>query len=239
MNLDVLVFAAHPDDAELSMGGTIAKFTESSFKVGVIDLTQGEMGTRGSAELRKIEAADAAKILKISVRENLLIPDGDIRISNENINKVVVMMRKYCPGLVFAPYFNDRHPDHIHTSDLLKEAMFVSGLSKVKTFEGENAQAVFRPSKLFYYMQTYTFQPSFIVDITGSFEKKMSSVRAFKTQFHNPDSNEPETFISKPEFIDFVEARAKYFGFQIGKKFGEPFYSEVNIELSINDMLNN
>jgi len=239
MNLDILVFAAHPDDAELSMGGTIAKFTESSFKVGVIDLTQGEMGTRGSAELRKIEAADAAKILKISVRENLLIPDGDIQISNENINKVVVMMRKYCPGLVFAPYFNDRHPDHIHTSDLIKEAMFVSGLPKVKTFEGENAQAVFRPSKLFYYMQTYTFQPSFIVDITDSFDKKMNSVRAFKTQFHNPDSNEPETFISKPEFIDFVESRAKYFGFQIGKKFGEPFYSEVNIELSINDMLNN
>lgn len=239
MNLDVLVFAAHPDDAELSMGGTIAKFTESGFKVGIIDLTQGEMGTRGSVEIRKNEAADAAKILKISVRENLLIPDGDIRISNENINKVVVMMRKYCPGLVFAPYFNDRHPDHIHTSDLIKEAMFVSGLSKAKTFVGENAQAVFRPSKLFYYMQTYTFQPSFIVDITGSFDKKMSSVRAFKTQFHNPDSNEPETFISKPEFIDFVEARAKYFGFQIGKKFGEPFYSEVNIELSINDMLNN
>ncbi|MCH7721964.1 MAG: bacillithiol biosynthesis deacetylase BshB1 [Bacteroidetes bacterium] len=239
MNLDVLVFAAHPDDAELSMGGTIAKFTESGFKVGIIDLTQGEMGTRGSVEIRKNEAADAAKILKISVRENLLIPDGDIRISNENINKVVVMMRKYCPGLVFAPYFNDRHPDHIHTSDLIKEAMFVSGLSKAKTFVGENAQAVFRPSKLFYYMQTYTFQPSFIVDITGSFEKKLNSIRAFKTQFHNPDSNEPETFISKPEFIDFVEARAKYFGFQIGKKFGEPFYSEVNIELSINDMLNN
>lgn len=239
MNLDVLVFAAHPDDAELSMGGMIAKFTESGFKVGIIDLTQGEMGTRGSVEIRRNEAADAAKILKISVRENLLIPDGDIRISNENINKVVVMMRKYCPGLVFAPYFNDRHPDHIHTSDLIKEAMFVSGLSKAKTFVGENAQAVFRPSKLFYYMQTYTFQPSFIVDITGSFEKKLNSIRAFKTQFHNPDSNEPETFISKPEFIDFVEARAKYFGFQIGKKFGEPFYSEVNIELSINDMLNN
>ena len=239
MKLGVLIFAAHPDDAELSMGGTIAKFTESGFKVGIIDLTQGEMGTRGSAEIRKNEAADSAEILKISVRENLLIPDGDIRISNENINKVVVMMRKYCPGLVFAPYFNDRHPDHIHTSDLIKEAMFVSGLSKVKTFEGENAQVVFRPSKLFYYMQTYTFQPSFIVDITDSFDIKMNSVRAFKTQFHNPDSIEPETVISKPEFIDFIEARAKYFGFQIGKKFGEPFYSDVNIELSINDMLNN
>ncbi len=239
MKLDVLIFAAHPDDAELSMGGTIAKFTESGFKVGIIDLTQGEMGTRGSAEIRKNEAADSAEILKISVRENLLIPDGDIRISNENINKIVVMIRKYCPGLVFAPYFNDRHPDHIHTSDLIKEAMFVSGLSKVKTFEGENAQVVFRPSKLFYYMQTYTFQPSFIVDITDSFDIKMNSVKAFKTQFHNPDSIEPETVISKPEFIDFIEARAKYFGFQIGKKFGEPFYSEVNIELSINDMLNN
>ncbi|MCZ6702966.1 MAG: bacillithiol biosynthesis deacetylase BshB1 [Ignavibacteria bacterium] len=239
MNLSVLIFAAHPDDAELSMGGTIAKFTESGFKVGIIDLTQGEMGTRGSAEIRKNEAADSAEILKISVRENLLIPDGDIRISNENINKIVVMIRKYCPGLVFAPYFNDRHPDHIHTSDLIKEAMFVSGLSKVKTFEGENAQVVFRPSKLFYYMQTYTFQPSFIVDITHSFDIKMNSVKAFKTQFHNPDSIEPETVISKPEFIDFIEARAKYFGFQIGKKFGEPFYSDVNIELSINDMLNN
>jgi len=238
MNLDVMVFAAHPDDAELAMGGTIARFANDGFSAGIIDLTMGEMGTRGNADIRQKEASKAAKILKTSIRENLLIPDGDIEISNENIRKVVMLMRRYRPKIVFAPYFNDRHPDHIGASNLIKRAMFLSGLEKIKTSESEIAQRAYRPAKLFYYMQTYTFEPSFIVDISNFFETKMKSVWAYSTQFHNPKSSEPETFISSPEFIDYIDARAKYYGFQIGKKFGEPFYCEEKIELNLNGMLN-
>ncbi len=237
MNLDVLVFAAHPDDAELAMGGTIARFVNDGFSVGIVDLTRGEMGTRGSADIRQKEALEAAKILKTSIRENLLIPDGDIEISNGNVQKVVLSIRKYRPKIVFAPYFNDRHPDHISANKLIKRAMFVSGLEKIKTSENEIAQRAYRPAKLFYYMQTYTFEPSFIVDISNFFEMKMKAVWAYSTQFHNPESNEPETFISSPEFIEYVDARAKFYGFQIGKKFGEPFYCEEKIELNLNGML--
>jgi bacillithiol biosynthesis deacetylase BshB1 len=237
MTLDVLVFAAHPDDAELAMGGTIARFANDGFKVGIVDLTRGEMGTRGNADTRQKEALEAAQILKTSIRENLLIPDGDIEVSNGNIRKVVMLMRKYKPKIVFAPYFSDRHPDHISASKLIKRAMFVSGLEKINTSESEIAQHAYRPSKLFYYMQTYTFEPSFIVDISNFFETKMKSVWAYSTQFHNPESNEPETFISSPEFIDYIDVRAKYYGFQIGKKFGEPFYCEEKIELNLNGML--
>ena len=237
MTLDVLVFAAHPDDAELAMGGTIARFANDGFSVGVVDLTRGEMGTRGSAETRHKEALEAAKILKTSIRENLLIPDGDIEISNGNVQKVVLSIRKYRPKIVFAPFYNDRHPDHIGASKLIKRAMFVSGLEKIKTSESEIAQRAYRPAKLFYYMQTYTFEPSFIVDISNFFETKMKAVWAYSTQFHNPESNEPETFISSPEFIEYVDARAKFYGFQIGKKFGEPFYCEEKIELNLNGMM--
>jgi bacillithiol biosynthesis deacetylase BshB1 len=237
MTLDVLVFAAHPDDAELAMGGTIARFANDGFSVGIVDLTRGEMGTRGNADTRQKEALEASKILKTSIRENLLFSDGDIEISNGNIKKVVMLMRKYKPKIIFAPYFRDRHPDHISTSKLIKRAMFVSGLEKIQTSESEITQDAYRPVKLFYYMQTYTFRPSFIVDISNFFETKMKSVWAYSTQFHNPESNESETFISSPEFIDYVDARAKYYGFQIGKKFGEPFYCEEKIELNLNGML--
>jgi bacillithiol biosynthesis deacetylase BshB1 len=237
MTLDVLVFAAHPDDAELAMGGTIARFANDGFTVGIVDLTRGEMGTRGNEETRQKEAFEAAKILKTSIRENLLIPDGEIEISNSNITKVITLMRRYKPKIVFAPYFNDRHPDHISASRLIKHAMFVSGLEKIKTTESETKQNAYRPAKLYFYMQTYTFEPSFIVDISDFFETKMKSVLSYSTQFHNPESNEPDTFISSPEFIDYVNARAKFYGFHIGKKFGEPFYCEEKIELNLNGML--
>ena len=235
--MDVLIFAAHPDDAELSMGGTIAKFTKNGIKVGIIDLTQGEMGTRGSAEIRRKESTKAAKILKVTVRENLLIPDGDIQLSKENLNNIVISIRKHRPKIIFAPYLNDRHPDHVRTSKLVKKAMFVSGLSKVKTFNGKIAQQAFRPERIYYYMQTYTFNPSFIVDISDTFPDKMKAVKAYATQFHDPKSKEPNTFISTPEFIGYVEARSKFYGFHIKRKFGEPFYSEEEIELSIKEML--
>jgi bacillithiol biosynthesis deacetylase BshB1 len=239
MDLDVLVFAAHPDDAELSMGGTIAKLTKNELKVGIVDLTRGELGTRGTIEIRQKEAFKAAGILRVSVRENLLIPDGDIERKKENLIKVVMAIRKYRPKILFAPYFNDRHPDHIHTSRLVKEAMFATGLSKLKTFDKEAAQTAYRPSKLFYYMQTYQFDPTFVVDISDCFETKMKAVQCYESQFHNPKSKEPETFISRPDFIRYIESRAQVYGFQIYMKYGEPFFCEERIELNLVEMLKN
>ncbi len=233
MHLDVLVFSAHPDDAELAMGGTIALLSKNNFKVGLIDLTKGELGTRGTAESRQREAFNAAIILKVSLRENLEIPDGNIQHNKENLLKVIMTIRKYRPTIVFAPYFNDRHPDHIDASHLVKRAVFYSGLSKIKTFDKEVPQQHFRPEKLFYFMQTYTFEPSFIVDISETFDQKMKSIACYETQFHNPKSIEPETFISKPEFINYIRARAEFYGFQIQKKYGEPFYCEEKLELNL------
>ncbi len=231
MNLDVLVFAAHPDDAELAMGGTIANLTKNNLKVGIIDLTKGELGTRGTAETRQREAFNAAIVLKIAVRENLEIPDGDIKNTSENLMKVIITLRKYKPKIIFAPYFNDRHPDHIDAGNLIKRAMFSCGLAKIKTFEKEVPQNHYRPDKLYYYMQTYTFEPSFIYDISDTFETKMKAVECYSTQFHNPKSVEPETFISRPGFINYIKSRAEFYGFTIGKNYGEPFYCEEKIEL--------
>ncbi len=233
MNLDVLVFGAHPDDAELSMGGTIAKMTKSDIKVGLVDLTRGELGTRGSAETRQREAFQAAILLKVAIRENLHIPDGDIAITKDNMMKIIIAIRKYRPKIIFAPYKNDRHPDHIAASKLVKRAFFASGLPKIKTFDKDSAQEAFRPKKLYYYMQTYTFQPSFLVDISDTFEVKMQAVRAFSSQFHDPKSKEPETFISKPGFIKFLESRAQFYGFKIQKDYAEPFFSEEDIEYDL------
>ena len=237
MTLDVLVFAAHPDDAELSMGGTIARFIDKGFKVGIIDLTKGEMSTRGNPKLRAKETAAASKVFKLKMRENLGLPDGGISITPKSLKMVVTHLRNLKPKIVFAPYFNDRHPDHINTSALIKRAVFTSGLEKfVTTFNGKN-QHPFRPQKIFYYMQTYLFEPSVVIDISDYFETKMKAVLSFKSQFHNPEIKKEETFISRPEFLDYVEARARFFGFQIGKKFGEPFFCEEAIEYDFSDLL--
>lgn len=233
MILDVLVFAAHPDDAELSMGGTIAKLTDKDLKVGVVDLSKGELGTRGSAEIRREEAKNAGQILNLAHRENLGFKDGSLKFNDDYLKKIISRIRKHQPKIIFAPYFNDRHPDHIGTSQLVKEAMFFSGLSKIATEDNNRILSPFRPQKLFYYMQTYEFKPTFIVDISDYFETKMKAVFAYDTQFHNPNSLEPETFISSPNFLKFIEARAKYFGFKIGKDFGEAFFCEEEIEYDL------
>lgn len=241
MGLDFIAFAAHPDDAELSMGGTIVKMIKAGKTFGIIDLTEGELGTRGNLTTRKEEADAASNILGITIRENLKVEDGKVFITDENIFKIITIIRKYKPTIVFAPYFNDRHPDHIETSKLIKRAVFLSGLSKVNTEHEGKKQDAFRPKKLFYFAQTYEFDPSFIIDISEVFETKMNAVRAFKTQFHieGYESDEPETFISSPEFIKFLEARAKSYGFKIGKKYGEPFYSEELLEMDLVNYLEN
>ena len=239
MKLDILIFAAHPDDAELSMGGTIAKLINGGLKVGIVDLTKGELGTRGSAEIRMKEAQKASEILKINHRENLGFKDGSIKVKEEYLIKVISKIRKYQPEIVFAPYFNDRHPDHVGCGFLIKEAMFFSGLPKIVTEDNEQIQSPYRPKKLFYYMQTYETKPSFIIDISDTVKLKMEAIKAYESQFHNPNSSEPETFISQPNFLKYIEARAKVYGFKIGKDYGEPFFCEEEIEYDLISLIKN
>jgi bacillithiol biosynthesis deacetylase BshB1 len=238
MILDVLLFFPHPDDAELTMGGTIAKLVKNNLKVGIIDLTRGESGTRGNADTRQMEAEKAASILKVTIRENLRIPDGNIEVTKENELKLVSAIRKYKPKLIFAPYLNDRHPDHVNASILAKKAYFSCGLPKVKTYDSKKLQEAHRPKRLFYCMHYYEFTPSFIVDISDTFEDKMKAVSCYGSQFYKPKSKEPETFISRRNFLSYVEARALTYGFKIGKSYGEPFFCEEEIELDLIGLLN-
>ena len=237
MKLDALIFAAHPDDAELSMGGTIAKLTKAGKKVGIVDFTQGELGSRGTIETRKNESEKASEILEISVRINFKHPDGKVRFDDDLVEKSVRLIRQYKPQVIFAPYFNDRHPDHIGVSEVIKNAYFFSGNYKYNTELDSKKQEVYRPKKLYYYAQSYEFKPSFIVDISDTFETKMEAVKAYSTQFHNPEVEGPVTFISKPGFINYLESRAQVAGFKIGKDYGEPFFCEEEIELDIKNML--
>jgi len=236
MKLDTLFFAAHPDDVELSCGGTALKMVRKGKKIGIIDLTQGELGTRGSKAIRKKEAFEAGKVLGISVRENLKIEDGKIENTPSNLQKIISIIRYYRPEVIFIPHFYDRHPDHQNANKLIREAAFYSGLAKIISAHGSKAQKAHRPKRNIYYMQTYPFEPSFIVDISDEFSGKMKAVRQYASQFHNPESAEPETFISDRKFLEFVEARAKVYGFQVGVQYGEPFFVEEKIKLSIENI---
>jgi bacillithiol biosynthesis deacetylase BshB1 len=233
MELDVVFFAAHPDDAELSCGGTIIKFVNSGKKVGIIDLTGGELGTRGTVEIRKREAKSASNVLKISFRDNLGIKDGNIENSSVNRAKIISAIRKYKPRIIFLPYKSDRHPDHQNANLLIKESAFYSGLPKIRTILNGTGQQPHRPHRNIYFMQTYTFEPSFIVDITNEFDTKMKAVRCYASQFYDPSSKEPKTFISDKKFIEYLEARAAFYGFMAGVKYGEPFFLEDKLKLDV------
>ncbi|MBM4176864.1 MAG: bacillithiol biosynthesis deacetylase BshB1, partial [Ignavibacteria bacterium] len=228
-------FGAHPDDVELSMGGTIISLVERGLTVGVVDLSQGELGTRGSKEKRMKEASSSAKVLGIDKRICLKLKDGDINSSELSIKKVVDTIRTYQPKIIFAPYFKDRHPDHESAALLVKKASFFSGLKNYQT--GKKNLHPYRPKKLFYYMQSYTFEPTFIYDISNYFEEKMEAINSYSSQFYNPQSDEPETFISRPEFMSYLKARAEFYGFQIGKSYGEPFFCEERIEFDFDNFL--
>ncbi len=229
--LDALVFAAHPDDAEISMGGTIVKLIKESFSVGIIDFSRGELGSRGSKEIRDEESRKASEVLKISLRENLNLPDGALEVNKISVGKTVEIIRKYRPKIIFAPYFNDRHPDHIAASKIVKSAFFFSGVVKYP-LENFNNQEVkyYRPKKLFYYMSAYEFEPSFIVDITNEFETKLKAIEAYESQFFSKGNNAPETLIASENFRELISARAKNYGFRIRKKYGEPFFMEEGLE---------
>lgn len=224
-----LAITAHPDDAELGCGATLRKIVNEGKKVAVCDLTQGELGTRGTPELRLQEAQEAAKINGYTERLTLNFGDGKIIYSREIVMKLVELIRVFRPTVVFTNPADERHPDHEHTSRLVKEACFFAGLKNIATaYEGQ-AQSPHRPQHLFYFLQNYLVEPRFIVDVSDSFETAKSAILAFKSQFYNPDSSEEETFISRKGFITGIEARARYFGEMIGVEYGEAFTSKTQL----------
>ena len=225
MSIDVLAFGAHPDDLELGCGGTIAKLVQQGYRVVLCELTRGEMGTRGSKAIRTREAKLAAEILGVVDRRNLELPDGNIEVSRKNILKLVTLIRELRPSLLLIPYGIERHPDHIHTHQLCKEAWYYSGLEKLKTKAHGIEQKRHRPHHYFEYLQWYEFEPSFIVDISDTFKIKMDAIRSHSSQFYNPKSKEPETKLSKPEFLAIIETRCRYYGSKIGVQYGEPIMS--------------
>ncbi len=225
MKLDVLAIGAHPDDVELACGGTLIKLVKQGRKVGILDLTRGELGTRGTQKIRQAEAKEAAKILGVHLRENLGLKDGSIEVNQRSKLQVIQIIRKYKPKLLLFPHWLERHPDHEHAHRLCREAWFYSGLEKIETKLNGKKQEPFRPRSYYHFMQTYEFAPSFVVDISDEYEQRMNAVRAFKSQFYDPKSNERETFLSTPAFLEFLRTRFEYFGDRIGRKYGEPFFS--------------
>jgi bacillithiol biosynthesis deacetylase BshB1 len=232
MKLDILVFASHPDDAELGCAGVLLIEKMNGKKTGVIDLTKGELGTRGTPETREKEAADAAKILQLDIRENLGLPDGFFKNDEDSQRKVIAAIRKYQPEIIICNAPEDRHPDHGRACQLVEDAAFLSGLRKIETTDNGNAQSIWRPKHIFNFIQDRYLTPSFVIDITPVIEKKMESIKAFATQFHNPGLNEPQTYISTPGFLDSVLYRAKMFGKMIGVSYAEGFISKNMIGFS-------
>jgi bacillithiol biosynthesis deacetylase BshB1 len=229
MKLDILAFGAHPDDVELSCAGTLMVEKLQGKKIGVVDLTQGELGTRGSAELRKQEAAAAAEILQLDVRENLELADGFFKNDEVHQRQIIRAIRKYQPEIILCNAPDDRHPDHGRSARLLEDAVFLSGLRKIETIDDEQVQTVWRPSYVFNYIQDRYLHPNFVMDISAVMEQKLASIRAYGTQFENPDLDEPQTYISTPDFLDSIIYRAKMYGKMIGVKYAEGFISRKMI----------
>lgn len=225
MQLDLLAIGAHPDDVELSCGGTVAKSAKLRYKVGILDLTEGELGTRGRRSIRAAEAAEAAQILGVHTRENLRLPDGNFEVNPTNRLKLIRIIRKYRPKILLMPHWDERHPDHVRAHHLCREAWFFSGLRKIQTKHNGKPQEPWRPHAFFHFMQKYEFAPTFIVDISDVYDKRMAAIRAYKSQFYNPTSKDPDTVLSQKSFLDFLQTRAKHFGHQIGAAYGEAFYS--------------
>lgn len=224
MKLDILVLAAHPDDTELGCGGTVAKHIHDGHKVGIVDLTRGELGTRGTPEIRAAEAAAAAHILGVSVRDNLGLRDGFFQNDPEHQLSVIRAIRKYRPSIVLANAVYDRHVDHGKGASLAHDACFLSGLAKIETRDDTGVlQEAWRPRAVYHYIQSYYLKPDFVVDISGFWDIKMNAVRAFKSQFFDPESREPQTFISDPAFMKMLESRAQELGHSIGVAYGEGF----------------
>ncbi len=236
MKLDLLVFAVHPDDAELGCSGTILKSIAEGKKVGIVDLTRGELGTRGTAETRDQEAANSAKILGLHIRENLKMKDGFFQNDEAHQLTVIAAIRKYQPEIILCNALADRHPDHGRASNLIYDAAFLSGLPKIKTEQDGKSQSAWRPGLVLNYIQDRYIKPDILIDITPYWEQKLASIRAFESQFYNPDSSEPATYISSPEFLKGVESRAREFGKSIQVTYAEGFTSRKL--LGVNSIFN-
>ena len=239
MKLGLLAFGVHPDDVELSCAGTLLVEKKKGNRVGIIDLTKGELGTRGTAETRKEEAENSAKILGVDVRENLEMADAFFRNDEENQRKIISVLRKYQPEIILCNATDDRHPDHGRSAKLVSDSCFLSGLRKIETFDGNVKQGIWKPKYVFNYIQDLYITPSFVVDISDVIEKKLEAIREFKTQFFTGSGNddEPQTYISTPEFLESVVNRSKMFGKMIGVKHAEGFISKKIIGISSFDAL--
>jgi N-acetylglucosamine malate deacetylase 1 len=224
MKLDILAFAAHPDDVELGCAGTLIAHIASGKKVGVVDLTRGELGTRGTPAERVAEAEEAARIMGLSTRDNLGFADGFFTNDKEHQLQIVRKVRQYQPEIVLMNALHDRHPDHGKGAAVVLDACFVSGLKMVKTL-GEDGleQEAWRPKAMYNFIQDRYIKPDLVLDVTPFWDKKMETIRAFRTQFYNPDDSSPNTYISSPEFLDFIESRGREYGHAIGVTYGEGF----------------
>ncbi len=229
MKLDILAFGVHPDDVELSCGGTLLIEMVHGKKTGIIDLTRGELGTRGTAHTRKEEAAAAAEILGVHVRENLEMRDGFFKNDEEHQLQVIQKLRQYKPEIVLCNAVEDRHPDHGRSSKLVSDSCFLSGLRKIETSLDGVPQEAWRPKYVFHYIQDRYLNPDFVMDVSSVFEQKLQAIRAYGTQFHNPELDEPQTYISTPGYLDSVIYRHKMFGKMIGVDYAEGFVTEKMI----------
>ena len=240
MKLDILAFGAHPDDVELGAGGTIAKEVAKGKKVGIVDLTRGELGTRGTPELRDEEAKKAAEILKVDIRENLGFADGFFVNDKIHQLEIIKKIRYYQPEIVLCNAIDDRHIDHGKGAHLVSDACFLSGLVKINSFDGDSKvpQKPWRPKVVYHYIQWKNLEPDFVVDVSGFIEKKTASIQAYASQFFDPSNKEPETPISSKNFIDSVNYRARDLGRLIGKEYAEGFTVERFVAVdSLDDLI--
>ena len=227
--IDILAFGAHPDDVELSAAGTLLRQKAAGYSIGIVDLTQGELGSRGDIHTRYEEAGNAAEILGLSARVNLKMPDGFFTHSEENLRLVIEQIRRFRPKIVLMNAFSDRHPDHGKGSRLVSEACFLAGLQKVKTFWEAHPQEHYRPQAVYHYIQDRHIEPDFVVDVTAYVDQKFEAVKAYKTQFWDPTSTEPQTPISGEEFFDFLRGRMSGMGRAIGAQYAEGFCVERTV----------
>lgn len=238
MKLDVLAIGSHPDDVELGCSGTLIKEIRRGKKIGIIDLTQGELGTRGTIATRHHEAAEAARILGVEVRENLKMRDGFFVNDETHQLQLIQALRKYKPEIVIGNIMDDRHPDHGRGGKLIYDACFLSGLKKVQTTDDMGKeQESWRPKYVLQYLQDRFYEPDFIIDVTEVWEQRMEAIRAYKTQFYSVESKEPQTYISSPEFMETLESRARLLGKRIGVQFAEGYLSTKSIGINNLDAL--
>ncbi|MEI6263665.1 MAG: bacillithiol biosynthesis deacetylase BshB1 [Sphingobacteriia bacterium] len=238
MQLDILAFGVHPDDVELGCSGTLLVAIAEGKKTGIIDLTRGELGTRGTADTRLIEAKAAAKILGVHHRENLEMADGFLQNDEAHQRKIIEVIRQFRPSIIFANAPEDRHPDHGKSANLVADSAFLAGLRKIETIDkAGNPQEAWRPSYVFHYIQDRFLEPNFIIDISKYIDIKMESILAYNTQFHNPSLNEPQTYISSPQFLETLKGRDAMLGKRIGVEYGEGFITHKTLGISSLDAI--